>query len=316
MVGSVDVLAHAARVRRGRPIIRVKRFKFMTNAVCKRDYCNFPRVRTTKQYPIPKAGAHMRASLIRHLASALMAASAWPALAGVCAATSPAHRVALVELYTSEGCSSCPPADRWLSQFDRARQSDAAVPLALHVDYWDSLGWKDRFAQPAFTGRQQRLSNVGGQRVVYTPEVFVAGRELRDWSDASSVDARVKRMNAEAPLADIRIETSTAATGRLAFDAEFAARPKLPAEAVAYAAVVESGLQSQVQAGENQGALLHHDRVVRRWIGPVRIVDGHAKVSGEYAKEVSANARYSVVAFVENSATGEVLQVAEAGCGG
>jgi hypothetical protein len=256
----------------------------------------------------------MQAFFIRLVAGALAAVTAWPALAGSCTATSPAHRVALVELYTSEGCSSCPPADRWLSQFDRARKSDAAVPIALHVDYWDSLGWKDRFAQASFSGRQQRLSTQGGQRVVYTPEVFVAGREWRNWSDGSSVDARIRQMNAEAPLADIRIETSTQIEGRLAFDAAFSARPNLPADAVAYAAIIESGLQSQVQAGENRGVLLHHDRVVRRWLGPVRIADGRARLTGDYAGEPKT--KYSVVAFVENAATGEVLQVAEAACGG
>lgn len=258
----------------------------------------------------------MHIALIRCLAGALAAATAWPALAAACTASSPPHRVALVELYTSEGCNSCPPADRWLSQFDRARKSDAAVPLALHVDYWDSLGWKDRFAQPVFTGRQQRLSSQGGSHVVYTPEVFVGGRELRGWSDAASVDERIKQMNAQAPLADIRIDTRPGTAGKFAFDAAFTARPTLPEGAVAYAAVVESGLESQVKAGENEGALLHHDRVVRRWIGPVRIVGGRAAVTGDYAPQAGEKGRYSVVAFVENPATGEVLQVAEvSSCG-
>src|SRR5258705_8449794 len=68
------------------------------------------------------------------------------AAGAMCAAHSPAHRVALVELYSSEGCNSCPPADRWLGQQKDAGASQGFVPLALHVDYWNSLGWTDRFS--------------------------------------------------------------------------------------------------------------------------------------------------------------------------
>ena len=81
-------------------------------------------------------------------------------------AKSPANRVALVELYSSEGCNSCPPADEWLAKIGAKTGPDMLVPLALHVDYWDGLGWKDRFGDHRFTLRQQELAAYVDSKVV------------------------------------------------------------------------------------------------------------------------------------------------------
>jgi hypothetical protein len=259
----------------------------------------------------------MRSSTFLFSAAALVScitATAHAASGNACSAASPAHRAALVELYTSEGCDSCPPADSWLSRIDHERQTDSVIPLALHVDYWDDAAWKDRFAQAGFTSRQQRLASTGGGHVVYTPEVFVAGQELRSWSSRSDFESRIKQLNAQTPLADIHIDAHVSTPGKVAFIAAFQARAALPKDAVAYAAVYEDKLQSEVKGGENAGATLHHDRVVRRWIGPVTIEGGKARISGDYA---ASGVSQGVVAFVENASTGEVLQVAELrGCAG
>lgn len=244
----------------------------------------------------------------------LCVATANAASINTCSASSPAHRAALVELYTSEGCNSCPPADDWLSALDHARKTDTIVPLALHVDYWDSPAWKDRFAQAAFTTRQQQLTSNGGGHVVYTPEIFVGGNELRNWSSNASFESRIQQLNSETPLADVHIDGYPSTPGRIAFNASFAARKNLPDDAVAYAAVYENQLVSAVKGGENSGATLHHDRVVRQWIGPVRLTGGRAQLSGDYASDAM---RFGVVAFVERATSGEVLQVVElASCGG
>src|SRR5215470_7661570 len=91
---------------------------------------------------------------------------------------------ALVELYTSEGCSSCPPADRWLSAFT-AHPDPRVVPIAFHVTYWDRLGWKDRFDDPRYTQRQETEGRISGARFVYTPQVVVSGRDFPDWRSDS-----------------------------------------------------------------------------------------------------------------------------------
>src|SRR4029077_17045378 len=102
-----------------------------------------------------------------------------------CDARSGPKTAALVELYTSEGCSSCPPADRQLSRLRQALDSAAeVVPLALHVGYWDYIGWKDAYAQEAFGERQSWLVHANQQTTVYTPQFFVGGAELRLWRGA------------------------------------------------------------------------------------------------------------------------------------
>src|SRR5258708_25419045 len=93
-----------------------------------------------------------------------------PASAAQCVARSGERTVALVELYTSEGCSSCPPADRWLSSIGRTFPPDRVAPLALHVDYWDYIGWKDPYARREFSQRQRPLSHPPPPAPVYTPQ--------------------------------------------------------------------------------------------------------------------------------------------------
>src|ERR1051325_205509 len=97
-----------------------------------------------------------------------------------CRAASAEHEVAVFELYTSEGCDSCPPADRWFSSLQRDAQGDRGVALAFHVDYWDRLGWKDRFASAADTERQYKAMRANHVTFVYTPQVLVQGKPLED----------------------------------------------------------------------------------------------------------------------------------------
>ena len=106
---------------------------------------------------------------------------------GSCQVQSGPTTAALVELYTSEGCSSCPPADDTLRAIRHSAGPHAVViPLALHVSYWDRIGWKDVFAQKTFDARQSSLVAAVGSKVVYTPQFFVNGREQRNWNMALS----------------------------------------------------------------------------------------------------------------------------------
>jgi hypothetical protein len=228
--------------------------------------------------------------------------------------------VALVELYSSEGCNSCPPADNWLSQWKNSGAAQSIVPLALHVDYWNSLGWTDRFSQHRFTERQQALTDLAGGHTIYTPEIFVSGRELRSWSQRDSFQSRIGKVVAEPAQANVALELKGQAPGAFNVAAQFTSKAADTAGQLdAYLAVYENSLSSQVGAGENSGATLHHERVVRQWIGPVPLVAGNAQIRRDIriqdaAADANANApadRFGVVAFVENAATGDVLQVAE-----
>jgi hypothetical protein len=249
----------------------------------------------------------------RSIAAAALAAlcGAAHAAPGACSAHSPAHTVALVELYTSEGCDSCPPADRWLSSLAARGYAPAqVVPLALHVDYWDYIGWKDPYAKREFSARQHKLAKLGRATFVYTPQVLLQGRDFRGWATDAFVKT-VAEINARPPRA--RVSLALRSIGAGGADVEIAAElaePALRDAAVVYAAAYENKLASDVRAGENRGRRLEHDYVVREWVGPVAFgADGRVARRRTLPLLPEADPEQSgVAAFVQDRHTGEVLQ--------
>lgn len=225
-----------------------------------------------------------------------------------CAKQSPAHAVALLELYTSEGCSSCPPADRWLSRIALDGPGpDRVVPLAFHVDYWDRLGWKDRFASPRFTERQYALAGQAGSRAVYTPGVFLNFAEFRGWASAR-FDEALRAVNGKPARADIRLELERPAPGQLAIKADFRLKSGARQSAQAFVALYEQRLSTDVKAGENRAVTLRHDYVVRKWIGPIAL-NGAAALRKTLALESDWKpGDLGVAAFVQDAAGREVMQ--------
>jgi len=186
---------------------------------------------------------------------ALLVAAGLPPAAhsSSCRAQSPATRTPVVELYTSEGCSSCPPADRWLSGLKAAATEGKVVVQGFHVSYWDSLGWVDRFAAPAHNARQRELAALQGSRQVYTPQLVRDGRDTRDYDG-------VLRARAEPAGAVIRLERQDG-------EAMAEVTPSAPgASWAAYWTVTEHAHASKVRSGENAGELLQHDFVVRQLV--------------------------------------------------
>jgi hypothetical protein len=235
------------------------------------------------------------------------------AAAQTCSKQSPAHTVALLELYPSEGCDSCPPADRFVSSLRVAGMgADQVVPLSLHVDYWDYIGWKDVFAKPRFTERQRWLSELAASRTVYTPEMFIAGQELRNWR--GGVPSAIKRINERPARAQIGITLGQPSGGSLPVEID----ARAPQGGKLFVALYENGLASEVKAGENRGVVLKHDYVVRDWIGPIALA-GAGKAVMPRALAVPAGAlakNLGVVAFVQTD-RGDVLQaLALPLCGG
>ena len=191
---------------------------------------------------------------------------------------SEATRATLLELYTSEGCNSCPPADRWFSGLEtHPRLWKDLVPVAFHVDYWNYLGWEDRFASPTYAKRQRSFKAQGAARAVYTPGVMALGQEWRAWrSPRSTIPASAERPGVlsatlEGQQLTARFESST----------EDIKNPEL------HVAVLGFGLKTPVNAGENRGELLEHDFVVL----------GYLKAPGPGPWEVSLpNAPYAMQA--------------------
>jgi len=263
-------------------------------------------------------------SLIAALLTAPMLTPASVAFAQTCSKQSPAHTVALLELYTSEGCSSCPPADRFVSGLHLGGGGSAApasltgltleqvVPLSLHVDYWDYIGWKDRFAKRVFTERQRMLSVYAGSSTIYTPEIFVAGKELREWR--SDLAANIRRVNARPAQATVGISLGKLSGGSLPVEvhANAAQGGKL------YVALYQNDLVSEVNNGENRGVTLRHDYVVRDWVGPIAVQgNGKADFSKTFLVSPAMGTKgLGVAAFVQTE-RGEVLQaLALPLCGG
>jgi hypothetical protein len=240
------------------------------------------------------------------LLSALAPAQAAQA---ACERSSPTHTVALVELYTSEGCNSCPPADRWLSSLLSRYGSTRVVPLSLHVDYWDYIGWSDPFAQARFSERQRRLA---GGATLYTPQVFVSARELRGWRDAANVERGLQEVNRQPARAGITLAMQAGEPHSLVAEARFS----LPAEAQRRSGLqgvlvlYEDGLVSTVSRGENRGVTLRHDHVVRQWLPlPLKSEPGSQALKRTlWLAPGWKAANLGLAAFIQDVRTGEVLQ--------
>jgi hypothetical protein len=203
-----------------------------------------------------------------------------------CVAESGPSTAALVELYTSEGCSSCPPADRWLSSLGQRYARADVVPLALHVDYWAYIGWKDPYAK-------RKLSPLQRLALVYTPQVLLQGRDFPGWGSKAFHES-IARINAQPARARMRL----ALLGLDSRGVEVEASAELGERAD------EAALYLAVYASK----LLNHDYVVLEWQGPFAISEG-VLVRRRLAPLPGANAENSgVVAFVQNRRTGEVLQ--------
>ncbi|WP_344764620.1 DUF1223 domain-containing protein [Actimicrobium antarcticum] len=217
----------------------------------------------------------------------------------VCEVKSGTATAALIELYTSEGCSSCPPADRTLNDLRRQVGSEAVVvPLALHVSYWDSIGWIDSFAQKTFDSRQRKLLENQQHRVVYTPQFFVNGSELRSWS--ADLPAAIRRINAKTAPVEIGLKSTPSANGTVLLDANVTARDA-HISGMLYVAVSESGLVRRVLRGENSGATLQHDNAVRLLFGPIPLEHGSANLSKEISLPASWNREHlKASAFVQD----------------
>ena len=197
----------------------------------------------------------------------------------------------LIELFTSEGCSSCPPAEKWLSALKSSSDLwKKAVPVAFHVDYWDHLGWRDRFAKPEFTARQRRYVAAWRGDSVYTPGFVVNGREWRDW-----FGNRALWRERPAKAGNLRVTLSNETDVTAVFTREDSRTSPLQL----HVALLGSNLESDVKRGENSGRKLRHDFVVLqlakgdliasgdRWIGSISIPKQNAEKPRAFAAWVS-----------------------------
>ena len=209
-----------------------------------------------------------------------------------CVAQSGGERPHLVELYTSEGCSSCPRAEQWLSTL---RDKPAYIGMEFHVDYWDLKDWRDPYSDARYTARQKAQASHDARSMIYTPQIRVDGRLWKDWPKATPPNSTATH----APTLKIEIEAASALHVELT-SANGGENDRV------YVAVTEDDLSNAIRGGENRGKTLRHDYVVRAFAGPLPL--GSASADLRVPKDLK-RAHSSVVAFVQDTRDGTVSQV-------
>lgn len=245
----------------------------------------------------------------------MLALAAPGAGAAQCAAESGARRVALLELYTSEGCDSCPPADRWVSALAaRGLEPGRVVTLGFHVDYWNYLGWNDPFAKADFSARQRAAGQRNRASIVYTPQLLLNGADYRRGTFLDDIAGRVNAINQDRPGARIRLKLVTGPAAEVSVQGTIAVPEASRRDgAQAYLAVYENNLASAVTTGENRGKQLRHDFVVRALAGPFPVdLRGEAAFVHRFPLDPAwKSADLRLASFVQSRQSGDVLQALE-----
>jgi hypothetical protein len=247
----------------------------------------------------------MKYTLVR--ASLLFAAIVVPAMPGAGTPPAVARKAVVVELFTSEGCSSCPPADALLGRLRQEKFADGleVVPLGLHVDYWNFQGWTDRFSSDAYSRRQEKYAERFRIEGPYTPQMVVDGAWQFTGGDAQRARQAILQAAQHPQLAQIEISSPAADKLSIKVKAEAGATGEV------MMAVTEDNLTSKVRAGENGGRELHHAAVVRQLRSLGRLHDGSfeaaipLKIPSDWKRD-----DLRAVVFVQDPATWSIAGVA------
>lgn len=247
---------------------------------------------------------------IKLLAAGLFSSSLFfsqgQALAAECAAKTGNKTIPLLELYTSEGCSSCPPADKWISKIKHDKSE--VTPLAFHVDYWDYIGWKDKFSKEKYSNRQRKTAAFGGAGFVYTPQFVFNGRDFKGW-DNSRLKSAINKTQKLAPRANLTLNAINQTDGSIKLKASAeAANPADAKKVDVFVALYENGLVTDVKAGENVGRQLKHDYVVRKLFGAYQINNLNQFDKSFNLGESWKNKDAGAVIFVQDSTNGKIIQ--------
>ena len=216
--------------------------------------------------------------------------------------TSPDTRVGLLELYTSEGCSSCPPADKWLSKLKQDKRLwSSLVPVAFHVDYWDYIGWKDRFASPEYSLRQRDYARSKNLKTVYTPGFLLNGKEWRSFFG-------LKRLSVGnqpgAGVLSLRLDGSNVTANYLPEKNE-------KNNLIVNIALLGFDISTDVNAGENHGRTLKHDFVVLGYKTAALNVSGNGYSASMSRPVPVVNAgKYGLAAWVNTAQNLAPIQAA------
>jgi hypothetical protein len=231
-------------------------------------------------------------------------------IARSCQKTSPITRNVLVELFTSDGCDSCPPANKWLSSAVRGGDK-GLIPISMHVTYWNQLGWKDGFSKAFFDDRQDSYARQAINKFSYTPELFLNAREWRGWKNGGRNE--IADAEKESSPISINLVATRLDNGNLSVETTISpdkGAPKVDLSAARlYVLLYEDDLTEHPNAGELKNVLLKHDHVIRDWKITDAIPSGKA-VSGAFSIAADWNPKkMGVVAFVQSNDLKSIYQV-------
>ncbi|OQP61194.1 hypothetical protein A3860_05635 [Niastella vici] len=208
----------------------------------------------------------------------------------------------VAELFTSEGCSSCPPADKLLEKLQQEDQGKPVYLLAFHVDYWDRLGWKDRFSDPAYTERQRRYAGWLKLETVYTPQMVINGKSESVGSDERSINKAISKGLEQTTSTTLTLHAKTAG-GTLQVDYQ-AANDK---HAELVLALVQKSATSNVKAGENAGKQLSHAQIVRQLVQ--QDVSEAKTITLNLPNDFVANG-WELIGFIQQKSNGHITAAA------
>ena len=199
----------------------------------------------------------------------------------------------VVELYTSQGCSSCPPADAYLAKL---AQEPGVIALALHVDYWDYIGWQDTFASPRFTDRQRAYARAAGSRTIYTPQMIVQGRDQAVGSDPDEVAGMIRRHQSAEAMVVLQLmrqgdQVQIRASARVTLEGP------LVVQLVRYRPLT----RVVIERGENAGRTIEYANVVTSW---ARV--GEWAGTGDLDIAVPAPGAEAVVVILQEPGPGKI----------
>ncbi|MEM9325930.1 MAG: DUF1223 domain-containing protein [Bacteroidota bacterium] len=207
----------------------------------------------------------------------------------------------VAELFTSEGCSSCPPADQLLSEIVDSQYDDIEVmALSFHVDYWDYIGWKDPYADARFGDRQRSYAQKLQSRQVYTPQLVLNGKEAFVGSNRAQWQRALKQLRSDQPKATLDLTALVVENGVVS--AAFSGTDETGL--ILNFAVVERNLSQQVTRGENRGRRLQHDNVVRYF--EQRTFDGRQSLKAKVPKDIKWEDA-KVIAYLQRTSTYEIV---------
>jgi len=214
----------------------------------------------------------------------------------------------VLELFTSEGCSSCPPADELLVKIQQETQGKAVYLLVYHVDYWNRLGWKDIFSNAGFSARQRQYGQWLGGTQIYTPQVIVNGKAEHVGSDEAALNSAIADGLATNPAATVILRAQQDGSKlKLQYQTTGA-----PDGSNILVALVQKNAQNKVERGENAGRVLSHIQIVRKIQTEQLSNNGAGSTTIDLPENFSAQS-WEVLCLVQNQNSGEILAASKAG---